>query len=251
MAETMSEALKDVDPANKLVVNLTGDHLATFNPSFLQQADTFIDVFGFHYHDGPGVGDAAALLAQNGVGAKPFWNTEAYGTPREIFQNWVRQKAAGSEKNFIFIYNISDVFSGELPPQFVVNQDFTPRLQSIGLRTVSDKIGNAQFVRSFEVKLDGRVMGYIFDKNGQHIIVVVREGDWNVDFWGETPGAVLRLVTPQYRPVNGTCTDLMGNATVIPSGYKIMDLPADGNPIFIEGVDTTPSRPVTFSALFE
>jgi hypothetical protein len=41
----------------------------------------------------------------------------------------------------------------------------------------------------------------------------------------------------------------MGNTTIIPAGFKTMDLPADGNPLFIENIDTTPSRPVTFSAI--
>lgn len=249
MGKTMSQALKAVDPANKLVVNLT-DAVYTFYPTFLQQGDSFIDVFGFHYQDGFMVAEAASLLAANGVGPKPFWNTEAYGTPREIFQNYVRQKAAGSKNNFIFIYNISGVTTGELPSQYVVNPDYTPRLQSVALRTMNDKIGNAQFIGSFQVKLDGRVMGYIFEKNGKRIVVVVREKDWNVDFWGESPGATLRLVTPRARTQDGICTDLMGNTTVIPKGAKIMDLPADGNPIFIEDIDTSPSRPVTFSALF-
>ncbi len=256
VAQIASSALRSTDPANRVILNLANASSTTFPSAFFPPAGNTFDAFGYHYADGPEVAGARTLLQTSGLSAKALWNTEAYGRSlnpyrpgKDMLPVWFRSRAAGASRLLHFIYHIiydfDDVAGFREFGEYPVHMDYTPKPLAVAMRTLSDLVGPADFVRSFQVRTDGTLIGYVFDRAGRTVIAVLREGTPGVDVWGSTPGRKVVVKVPAGTG-SVTVTDLMSNATTLTSSVGEVALPLDGNPVFVEGVSATPSRPLDF-----
>ena len=216
LARATANVLRGVDPQVRVVLNLvdrTTPYGLGFRDVLLGGAGDLLDVFGYHYGGADFVAAARAiqpLLRPNGA----LWNTEAYGAPRRHITRWLEQRTLGMDRIFPFIYHT--VFDdAALPPTqrfgtYPVNLDYTPRLDGIAYRTLSDQVGSG-------IPLGGGPVGlgysaYTF-ATPDGPTVALADLDEIGPTWSGRPGVMLRLRVPAaVRRVE--VIDLMGNRTV-------------------------------------
>jgi hypothetical protein len=213
LAQTTASVLRDVDPDNRVVVNLVDRQTregAAFYETVLTEDASVLDVFGVHYGNAEWVADAVAatpLLRRGGA----IWNTEAYGAPRRHISWWLWQRAAGVERIFPFIYHtllddsVGDGFKrfGDYP----VNRDYTPRPDAIAFRTMSDLVGSARPVGGGPVGLG--YDAYTFAASFGTVVALTSRNDFG-ETWSLDASVKLLIQIPT--GVRGlTVVDLMGN----------------------------------------
>jgi hypothetical protein len=213
LARTTASVLHEVDPDNRVVVNLVDRETpegAAFYETVLTEDASVLDVFGMHYGNAELVSDAVAatpLLRPGGA----IWNTEAYGAPRRHISWWLWQRAAGVARIFPFIYHTS-LDDSQLEDfkrfgDYPVNGDYTPRPDAIAFRTMSDLVGSARPVGGGPVGLG--YDAYTFATSAGPVVALTSRNDfgetWSLDATVELllqiPAGVRRL----------TVVDLMGN----------------------------------------
>lgn len=238
--------LKTVNPSARVVVNFASTGSNAFENAFVPLGGPSLDAFGYHYGGPATVNHAKILLLNAHIPPKPFWNTEAAGGTHDLLPAWIRQRAAGATRLFPFIWAYFQ--DGDLPfGTYPLGPFYTPDALAIAVRTLSDQVGRADFVRTFAVKTDGTVNGYVFDDAGRTVIAVVRE-DPAVDVWAPTNPARQLVVSVPAGTTTVTATDAMGNAaTLVPLAGQVR-VPLDGNPVYLEGIDVHLARPLDFVA---
>jgi hypothetical protein len=209
--------LRDVDPANHVVVNLvdrgTPEGAAIYDGVLTDDA-SLLDVFGMHYGNAELIADAVAatpLLRPGGA----IWNTEAYGAPRRHISWWLWQRAAGVERIFPFIYHTvlddSQFADFKRFGSYPVNRDYTPRPDAIALRTMSDLVGSAQPVGGGPVGLG--YDAYTFASGGGPVVALTNRNDFG-ETWSRD--AAVRLLLTMPRSIHRlTVVDLMGNRSTV------------------------------------
>src|SRR4029453_2621505 len=154
LVRSTAATLHEVDPAIRVLVNLgerTPDGLA-FTDAVIAGAGDVIDIFGFHY----GTADARDYMPLLRPGTLN-WNTEALGAPRRHISRWLSERAAGVERIFPYLYHdIRDDSGNPLAVQFgsyLVNVDYTPRVDALALTTLSRLVGSLPLVGAETVGL--------------------------------------------------------------------------------------------------
>jgi hypothetical protein len=237
-----SAAMKAVNPAARLVVNFANAIEDDFPDALLSQSPGDVDIYGFHYQDGEWAATVKADLEQRGL-AKPFWNTESYGDTTlydgadRMFSHWLRQRAAGAERSFHFVYNMH---WNDSSPDFIarfgcypVNVDYTLREHGAALRTLSDRIGRAPFLFQFDLDRRGEMTGFAFGGATSPVVALLRG---NTPAWDASPrrDAIIRLPLG-YRSVQ--VVDLMGNEQTVRARHgRRVRIPLHGNPVFLSGI---------------
>jgi len=173
-----------------------------------------LDVFGMHYGTPDLVADLVAarpLLRPGGA----IWNTETYGAPRRQISWWLWQRAAGVERIFPFVYHtLADDTQVEDFRRFgtyPVNLDYTPRVDAIAVRTMSDLVGSA-------TPIGGRPVGlgydaYTFAGAAGTVVALTSRNDFGETWSVRRPLRLLLKVPVGVRQV--TVVDLMGNREVV------------------------------------
>jgi hypothetical protein len=244
LVQTSRAAIAAEDPGARLVVTFDpSPGTPAFEDAFMPAAGALVDVFGYHYGDAPSVALAESLFERHGLSARPFWNVEAFGLPANQLTHWIRQRAAGCTKSFPFVWNL---FGDGLAPRlgsYPLGAGYAVDPLGIAVRTLSDKVGRAEFVRSFRMRARGLLNGYIFDDDGTIVIAIMQENP-DVPAWGASPGDSVSVKVPRDTAAV-IVTDLMGNSrTVEPDDRRRVQLPLDGNPVFVEGIDVSRRRPL-------
>jgi hypothetical protein len=213
LAQTTASVLRDVDPDNRVVVNLVDRETAegaAFYETVLTEDASVLDVFGMHYGNAELVSDAVAatpLLRPGGA----IWNTEAYGAPRRHISWWLWQRAAGVQRIFPFIYHtVLDDSQGDGFKRFgsyPVNDDYTPRPDAIAFRTMSDLVGSARPVGGGPVGLG--YDAYTFAASSGPVVALTSRNDFGKTW---SLGASVKLLIEIPSGVRHlTVVDLMGN----------------------------------------
>src|SRR5262245_39934037 len=147
-----SATLKAGDPQARIIVATAGVGNASFEYNFIPLAAPSLDVFGYHYAQASAVAYQRTLFQLFGLDPPAFWNTEAYGGSDQALPSWIRQRAAGAERIFFFIWGL---YGGDVGSRFGVapyGTDYVPDPLGIGVRTMSDEIGRAFPVRTFAIR---------------------------------------------------------------------------------------------------
>ena len=242
-------SIKTVDPAAKVVVNYAGSYSDTdFTTTFLPGTKDYVDVYGRHYSDGAtDVTDTQKILHQYSIVGKPFWDTESRGTDSMLFARWLSQRAQGAEKVFPFIYHFAFNEVGSDFARFGTNPvgpDYVIRPKGAAIRTLSDMLGNAQFVKTLKhVSLRKDYLTYVFRKEGRDIVVLLRNDASS--FWDTSQRhlAVFTVLGKFNNRADLKVTDLMGNRTHVTPKLQRIVLPTVSNPMFIEGLKISEKQP--------
>ncbi len=218
LVRTTAAVLRAVDPDTRVVVNVvnreSSTHLA-FHQVVLTEAADVLDVFGYHY------GSRASAVAADAVrpllrSGGAIWNTEAWGAPRRHISRWLEQRAHGVDRVFPFMYHGPLDDSQEVGDftrfgRYPVNLDFTPRVDAIALRTLSDLVGSATPTGSEEVGLGYSTHAF---STASGPVVALADGNDIGPTWSGRRGVRLWLeVAEDVRRVR--VTDLMGNRQVL------------------------------------
>jgi hypothetical protein len=181
----------------------------------LSEAADVLDVFGYHYgsRESAVAADAVRPLLRSG-GA--IWNTEAYGAPRRHVSRWLEQRAHGVDRVFPFMYHSPLDDSQEVGDftrfgHYPVNLDFTPRVDAIALRTLSDLVGSATPIGSEEAGLG--YSAYAFSTASGPVVALADGNDLGPTWSGRSGVRLWLEVAEDVRRV--TVIDLMGNRQVL------------------------------------
>lgn len=213
LAQTTASVLREVDPDNRVAVNLVNRDTpegGAFYQTVLTEDAGVLDVFGLHYGNPEWVADEMAarpLLRPDGE----IWNTEAYGAPRRHISWWLWQRAAGVDRIFPFIYHTllddSDNDGFKRFGSYPVNLDYTPRPDAIAFRTMSDLVGSSSPVGGGPVGLG--YDAYTFVGPPGSVVALVSRNDFG-ETWSLDSAVDLMVRVPSgIRRV--TVVDLMGN----------------------------------------
>jgi hypothetical protein len=214
LVRATAETLRDVDPTARVVVNYAPSLLGPFEEDVITGAGDQIDVFGWHYAHREQVQDAIDMLPHLRSGAV-VWDTEASGSPRRHINQWLEARSSGTQRLFPFIYRLNE-YEGEGTPaarfgRYPVNIDYTPRLDAVTLRTLSDAVGNAPSITGVEAGI-----GYwAFTPNGvDDRVVVLVDMNEPGETWFGPPGLIVTVEVPAgvHRLL---VTDLMGNQRAV------------------------------------
>jgi len=226
-----AEALRDVDPSIRVLVNLVEDGTQVglpFADALVTDAGKAIDIFGFHY----ATGDARPFVPLLRPGAG-IWNTEAFGAPRRQVSGWLAERAAGVQRIFPFIYH-GTVDDSEWATtirfgRYLVNLDYTPRADAIAVATLSRMVGSLPIVASAAAGLG--YFAYTFEgPSGE--VVALADGNEPGMTWSPASAVQLRVSVPAgVRRV--TIIDLMGNSKVRRVRKGVLRLRLDGVAAFL------------------
>jgi len=246
--------LRDVDPANHVVVNLVDRETpegAAFYNAVLTEDASLLDVFGMHYGNAELIADAVAatpLLRPDGA----IWNTEAYGAPRRHISWWLWQRAAGVERIFPFIYHTvlddSQFDDFKRFGSYPVNGDYTPRPDAVALRTLSDQVGSGTPVGGGPVGFG--YDAYTFATDHGPVVAFTSRNDFGAT-WAPDVGVQLQLqLPPGVRRLS--VVDLMGNRQTVRVRKGKLTLNLLGVAAFLipeSGESLTPLQVVSSAAL--
>ncbi len=215
LAAAAARALRGVDPSARVAVNVVGrgtDH--DFQLSVLAQAGSSLDIFGYHYADRR-IAEAATRMRPLLRTGATIWNTEAYGPPRRNLTWWLDQRAGGVERIFTFIYHrpFDDRALGFARfGLYPVNVDYTPRLDALVQRTLSDVVGSA--TPTGETAPGRGWEAYWYATPGGPVVALTN--DMGVgSTWEGRPGVRAQLAVPE-AVTSLTTIDLMGNRRSYP-----------------------------------
>jgi hypothetical protein len=156
-----------------------------------------------------------------------------------MFTTWLEQRAAGTSRLFHFAYHLPYYPTPESElawiarfGQFPVNADYTPRIHALGLRTLSDLVGDKDF--GYDYCLARKVWAYVFE----NVLVLSRE---DTAAWDPADGVVANLRLPP-RITQVVVTDLMGNRRTFVAKRRRVQIPLIGALTFVEGI---PARRIT------
>ncbi len=240
--------LAAVNPDARVIVSFSNSGNLPFESSVVPRAGPSLDAFGFHYGEALAVTYARFIFSLYGVPPKPFWNTEAFGGTRDALPRWIHQRAAGATRIFPYIWAFfqvgNPVYFGVSP----LGPSYTPEALALAVRTLSDEIGHADFVRTFPILGQPGINGYVFVDGSRTVIVVLRE-DPEVDVWAPAQPTLQLVVKVPVGTPNVRVLDGMGNATTLVPNAGQVRLPLDGNPVYVEGVAAIAPQPLEFVAL--
>jgi hypothetical protein len=244
-----SQALHDIDPDAPLVVNMVNTWDKVWAREFLSHAGPILDVFGFHYASRDTVEWIRDELLAPRELSPAIWDTEAFGNTSALgvdrmFTSWLEQRAAGTSRLFHFVYHLPYYPTPETElawiarfGQFPVNADYSPRVHAVGLRTLSDRVGDKDY--AFDYCFARTLRAYVFDDGGNGVMVLSRE---DISAWDPAKETIARLRLPG-RTTEIVVTDLMGNSRTIVRGKgRQVDVPLTGALTFVEGI---PLRRIT------
>src|SRR5262249_16334346 len=217
LARTTASVLREVDPVNRVVVNLVNRETAdgaAFYETVLTEDASVLDVFGLHYGNPELVADEMAARPLLRPGGE-IWNTEAYGAPRRHISWWLWQRVAGVERIFPFIYhtllNDSDDDGFKRFGSYPVNRASPPRPDAIGFRTMSDLVGSASPIGGGPVGLG--YDAYTFVGSAGSVVALSSRNDFG-ETWSLDSAVDLMVRVPTgIRRV--TVVDLMGNRQTV------------------------------------
>jgi len=237
-----AQALHEVDPDLPLVVNMVNTWDKIWAREFLKRAGPVLDAFGFHYASRETVKwIKTELLAPHEI-TPEIWDTEAFGNTEALgrdrmFSGWLESRAGGTSRLFHFVYHLPFYPTPESEQawiarfgQFPVNADYSPRLHAVGIRTLSDLVGDKAY--AYDFCLARRVQGYVFEGDGRDVLVLSRSDTFA---WEPDKAVVARFKVPRRTPPI-TVTDLMGNRRTIAPKGKTLDVPLTGSTTFVEGI---------------
>lgn len=240
--------LAAVNPNARVIISFSGFGNQPFESNVVPRAGPFLDAFGYHYGEAGAVAYARTIFPMYGVPPKPFWNTEAFGGVRDALPRWIHQRAVGATRIFPYIWAFFQVGNPVHFGTSPLGPSYTPEPLALAVRTLSDEIGHADFVRTFPIRDQPPVNGYIFADGGRSVIAVLREYPEG-DVWAPAEPALQLVVTVPVGTPSVRVIDGMGNTTtLVPNAAGQVRLPLDGNPVYVEGVPTLASQPLTFVA---
>jgi hypothetical protein len=226
-----AEALRDVDPSIRVLVNLVEDGTQgsmPFADALVTDAGRAIDIFGFHY----ATGDARPFVPLLRPGAS-IWNTEAFGAPRRQISGWLAERAAGVQRIFPFIYH-GNVDDSELVTtlrfgRYLVNVDYTPRPDALAVATLSRLVGSLPIVGSTAAGLG--YFAYTFSGPSGEVVALADANEPGITWSPASPVRLRLSVPPGVRKV--TIIDLMGNSKVRRVRRGVLSLRLDGVAVFL------------------
>ncbi len=234
LVRVTATALREIDPDARLVLNFVPDdtEIDPFEAEVLATAGDVLDVFGWHYGHVDTVDVAKRMLPGMRPGAA-VWDTEAFGAPRRHVNRWLEERAAGAERIFPFVYHLVERDPEDDLARFgryLVNRDYTPRLDSVAQRTLADMVGDA-------TSISGEAAGLGFSTfiaGGACCAGTMVLADMNEPgvTWSGPPGVRLTVEVPAaVRQLH--VTDLMGNAETIRVRHGRARLPLLGVAAFL------------------
>lgn len=210
LVQVTARAVREVDPTARIIVNFAPSLVGPFESEVLTNAAHEIDIFGWHYADAEDVAAARAFLPSMRPGAV-IWDTEASGAPRRHVNMWLAERAAGVERIFPFIFHLPDPeeFTGlDRFGRYPVHLDYTPRLDGLALRTLSDAVGSAPTLVATDAGLGWQAF------TAPDGVVALADMNQPGDTWSGMPGVFVTLEIPT-GVKRLLATDLMGNTRAV------------------------------------